>query len=313
MLSRMPGATRNGKLQWSRAQESAEISPAPAQAMTVAALQWSRAQESAEIGTSIRMPERASCFNGAALKRARKLKTPEQAQWAEEVLQWSRAQESAEMDSSRPERTSRPCSFNGAALKRARKSGTSPRTASGPCRFNGAALKRARKLPTLTPPARSSGSFNGAALKRARKCGEPNPAGMDVLASMEPRSRERGNRRHRHRHRLAWRASMEPRSRERGNRGFRDHPPRKRLLQWSRAQESAEIAEFSSTTPCPLTRFNGAALKRARKLPVASRGHWQSFWLQWSRAQESAEIGLSRRQGRRDDRFNGAALKRARK
>src|SRR5436190_225304 len=85
-------------------------------------------------------------------------------------------------------------------------------------------------------------SFNGAALTRARKFGGFYPKKTErSLASMGPRSRERGNITLGGDGTNYFDASMGPRSRERGN-----FLPKDAYLS-------------------VLTRFNGAALTRARK------------------------------------------------
>ena len=133
-------------------------------------------------------------------------------------LQWSRAQESAEIAPS----TSPPngmAGFNGAALKRARKYTAGQWKRSARYCFNGAALKRARKYCHRRSTCRGMmGCFNGAALKRARKSiVTPGCVNLTDAASMEPRSRERGNVQRGPGDRPGIVASMEPRSRERGN------------------------------------------------------------------------------------------------
>ena len=106
---------------------------------------------------------------------------------------------------------------------------------------------------------------------------------------------------------------MEPRSRERGNLALENVQPGDVALQWSRAQESAEIWK-TATSASWHTCFNGAALKRARKSGEDDEPSAFSRLLQWSRAQESAEIPGSRDLGTAGGSgFNGAALKRARK
>ena len=138
----------------------------------------------------------------------------------------------------------------------------------------------------------ATAGFNGAALNRARKSNKQDEGYvLSWLASMGPRSIERGNRAVRSR---AWQAhlrcaSMGPRSIERGN--FSAHE------------------DLCNRQP----GFNGAALNRARKFYARGR-HEHDMSLQWGRAQSSAEMefclvcstGCS-------DSFNGAALNRARK
>src|SRR5581483_5803124 len=182
--------------------------------------------------------------------------------------------------------------FNGAALVRARKwvatgcdllqvgeASMGPRSCErgnmrkswscggGSPSFNGAALVRARKFDvsemgvTLV-----HGRFNGAALVRARKCVRPERLPRRLVASMGPRSCERGN------------ASP-----------VRERLFRVQRLQWGRARASAEMARAIAREGRIRSRFNGAALVRARKcLSVCEQRPW---WLG----------------------FNGAALVRARK
>ena len=156
--------------------------------------------------------------------------------------------------------------------------------------FNGAALKRARKSSRRGLLRWISTSFNGAALKSARK---------------SAMSAARDSRNHR--------ASMEPRSRARGNTNRSGCSLRARLLQWSRAQESAEICIEPQTNQGERKLQWGRAQESA-EIQGGHPGSPPRDPLQWSRAQESAEIGLQYpapaviRVG-----FNGAALKRARK
>ena len=236
------GVAEAGMLQWSRAQESAEINHHDSGG-------WRRFLASMEPRSRERgnRPDRrerhrqVDRFNGAALKRARKLRPPPPRQHVpgrfngaalkrarkslfqqlgsgpRSKLQWSRAQESAEI--SQPySRTQPSICFNGAALKRARKFGTGRSCGPEECRFNGAALKRARKCPSSRSPWARSRCFNGAALKRARKYAAKIQRRAALAASMEPRSRERGN------HAVPGFSHWEPLE-----------------LQWSRAQESAEM------------------------------------------------------------------------
>jgi len=109
--------------------------------------------------------------------------------------------------------------------------------------------------------------FNGAALRGARK---PAAAAEDpifgLIASMGPRSEERGN--------LSESA-------------FAEIWPR--MLQWGRAPRSAETSRGTSRGLRALRRFNGAALRGARKRP---------------RSRRISDAML---------RFNGAALRGARK
>ena len=135
-------------------------------------LQRGRARESAEIPSRSDARRRSSsCFNGAALGRARRCRGPAPPVGREGLLQRGRARESAEMN-------------------RDAATGWPRRT-----RFNGAALGRARRYPRpprLAPCARTR--FNGAALGRARRShGRSQPFGRSRPASTGPRSGERGD------------------------------------------------------------------------------------------------------------------------
>src|SRR5581483_10426325 len=111
------------------------------------------------------------------------------------------------------------------------------------------------------------------------------------IASMGPRSCERGNVGSEARLRLIYRfASMGPRSCERGN-----------LFLLTRNAFRAS------------SRFNGAALVRARKSGDPSSGGNGSSSLQWGRARASAEIQVAAQPNPAVKGFNGAALVRARK
>ncbi len=168
----------------------------------------------------------ASRFNGAALVRARKSRAQETERKYHTLLQWGRARASAEI----------------------RRTPVTPRSTL-PC-FNGAALVRARKwADTLT-----HASLNRILLQwgRARASAEigrlPVYPGQSPLASMGPRSCERGND-----------VKNEIAKLE------------KESLQWGRARASAEISVIARPLDgLPSRGFNGAALVRARKYVARS-------------------------------------------
>ncbi len=209
------------KLQWGRARASAEMNNTNDGAPFNSLLQWGRARASAEMGTRRRTRLRVgsasmgprscergnsethpvrhvepSCFNGAALVRARKSPysasreaAADSLQWGRArasaeisarpsakskkpyLLQWGRARASAEIRMSRPSSSLRPLRLQwgrarASAEMRLRTSGATWRTRG----FNGAALVRARKSAWQRRRGRDdTRGFNGAALVRARK------------------------------------------------------------------------------------------------------------------------------------------------
>ena len=170
MFRSVPGM-RNA-LQWSRAQESAEISACGSAASRIVQLQWSRAQESAEIQR--RPPQRLRDGAASMEPRSRERGNPGLIGFPlamASALQWSRAQESAEM-------TCRwRCARRSSWLQWSR------------------AQESAEIILTPVGRVQIKLGFNGAALKRARKYGCNAAISAEELASMEPRSRERGNSR----------------------------------------------------------------------------------------------------------------------
>ena len=128
--------------------------------------------------------------------------------------------------------------------------------------------------------------FNGAAINRSRKSRWPGgPGGTFDIASMGPRSIDRGNGTFVRQLADVDRASMGPRSIDRGN-GF--------------------------------ARYDDDAFARASMGPRSiDRGNWvpsvvlsKGWELQWGRGRSTAEIA---RIGERMERFNGAAVDRPRR
>ena len=89
--------------------------------------------------------EAGICFNGAALRGARKRQTSSSVNTLVGVLQWGRAPRSAETIGVVTATSPRARGFNGAALRGARKPGRRLVVPPAPTRFNGAALRGARK------------------------------------------------------------------------------------------------------------------------------------------------------------------------
>ena len=167
--SLLPG---RGSLQWGRAHSSAEIPP-PGSSLCRAnpSLQWGRAHSSAEMPLTIQTPMSQSCFNGAALIRARKsdalpqsgTKTQSAASMGPRSfergnrprsrpgasrtssLQWGRAHSSAEIPRSSTAITCRSLLQWGRAHSSAEIALNSGQISSIVSGFNGAALIRARK------------------------------------------------------------------------------------------------------------------------------------------------------------------------
>ena len=111
-----------------------------------------------------------------------------------------------------------------------------------------------------------------------------------LAASMEPRSLERGNPATQClRTDIQNIASMEPRSLERGNLANRrvQYSASSRL-QWSRVLSNAETRE-RETHGSPRERFNGAAFSRTRKPDIPHPCQLGLCRLQWSRVLSNAE------------------------
>ena len=259
-------------------------------------------------------------FNGAALKRARRYGWNSQAfdfqrfllqrgraQTSAEIrrgrtasrgtfksLQRGRAQTSAEMRRQTSRAISRPGSFNGAALNRAR-------------RFDGIRTTRLRRhLASTGPRSNERGDH-----PPMRPCGSGR-----YQASTGPRSNERGDRKEYVVEYSRDGASTGPRSNERGDAvtGPRGESESGDASTGPRSNERGDKS-ISGLKPIQMFSFNGAALKRARRLVMlAVANSINKARLQRGRAQTSAEIRYMG--GQRDGQeagFNGAALKRARR
>ena len=85
-------------------------------------------------------------------------------------------------------------SFNEAAIFRSRKRAWSSRSRSISRRFNEAAILRSRKQSTCRRRSILCGCFNEAAIFRSRKLEADDQIELRCLASMRPRSFDRGNR-----------------------------------------------------------------------------------------------------------------------
>ena len=205
--------------QWGRALSSAETRRRHSPGKREAMLQWGRALSSAETFTAGRRPAGVS------------------------TLQWGRALSSAETGGQCPQKmppenpSMGPRSFErgDSAYRRSLCAASSA--------FNGAALFRARRPgENVSQKTRFSSSFNGAALFRARRRIEDNAGVMGLIASMGPRSFERGDDRDGG---PGWNGILR--------------------LQWGRALSSAETRVPTRARQAG-PRFNGAALFRARRL-----------------------------------------------
>ena len=231
-------------------------------------LQWGRGRSTAEI----RLPRPVRChatvrFNGAAVDRPRKFydgRPPRSV-----LPRFNGAAVDRPRKCWRASSTDcRWVSFNGAAVDRPRKFEKSPAAAAfRRARFNGAAVDRPRKCmssPDLTPQIQSLQwgrgrstaeirvawvalySFSKLQWGRGRSTAEilsPPAAGTVVqLASMGPRSIDRGNRAVCRQLPRQAAASMGPRSIDRGNPQDRHPLPKIALpLQWGRGRSTAEI------------------------------------------------------------------------
>ena len=182
-----------------------------------------------------------------------------------------------------------PRRFNGAALFRARRC-TRGRAHRARCRhFNGAALFRARRYGAVRESAPDDPRFNGAALFRARRwrCGGSERCRWTTLqrsralSSAEMRIRGRWTRRSRRfngaalfrarrsevaiREQRAWELLQRSRALSSAEMGATTRwAATWDWLQRSRALSSAEMALVRFCAFC-ITRFNGAALFRARR------------------------------------------------
>ena len=233
---------------------------------------------------SSRRPHR---FNGAALRRARRYDFFEHACGDGAALQRGRAPKSAEMSRWDAQGST------GQPLQR----GRAPKSAEigGLIRgsYNIVMLQRGRapKSAEITTDRGGGGRwcrFNGAALRRARRWRWQAPHRFLREASTGPRSEERGDRPcgRRSRRLAGLQRGRAPKSAEicgsgEGCAGISQ-------LQRGRAPKSAEICD-AIRKALPKHRFNGAALRRARR----------SLSARWSDSRAS--------------RFNGAALRRARR
>ena len=152
--------------------------------------------------------------------------------------------------------------------------------------------ERGRQHRGSRPSDRAKG-FNGAALRRARKGEVVVGLWTRRVASMGPRSGERGRAPVEFAllcvtARLQWGRAPESAEGRGSPRWFLGGT----RLQWGRAPESAEGPATSTWTRSAGSRFNGAALRRARKATSSSSGTMRRRLLQWGRAPESAEGSL---------------------
>ncbi len=201
-------------------EESGEPVPVPAP-VPKAQLQWGRSPKRAESARKL-IPERPVChvlqcgaalrrerrelvdvaarelnrcgFNGAALRRERRVSSSSPKPAEAGLLQWGRSPKRAEsLGTFLPSRRTSTC-FNGAALRRERRVGCATCLPSKqPSSFNGAAVRRQRRDGAVGGRGELCGSFNGAALRRERRgarAGGAQP--VEVRASMGPLSEESG-------------------------------------------------------------------------------------------------------------------------
>ena len=154
----------------------------------------------------------------------------------------------------------------------------------------------------------------GRALSSAETPSGPSNGTCLFLASMGPRSFERGD----------WRGpggAHGARQRFNGAALFRARRHLFRCsfasgdtgLQWGRALSSAETCTRAHTTAMACACFNGAALFRARRRPRPRGGRSRPGTLQWGRALSSAETRNPCPGRLFWPSFNGAALFRARR
>ena len=229
------------------------------------------------------------------------------------ALQRGRARESAERTPPAP-RWEVPSGFNGAALGRARRVESftvqklGPGAAStGPRSGERGEVARNVELECLGPLQRG----------RARESAERTEGGGEgersYRASTGPRSGERGEQAGDRGDGGAGQASTGPRSGERGELVRRVGGATGGGA--STGPRSGERGERSSEAcpGCRASRFNGAALGRARRAETGSTQRWSAWRLQRGRARESAERPDAPRLPGRSPRFNGAALGRARR
>ena len=168
---------------------------------------------------------------------------------------------------------------------------------SSPC-FNGAAVFRPRRATSTSWTATRGSCFNGAAVFRPRRDPRLHPLPREEVASMEPRSFDRGGEGRASTPAPPVLASMEPRSFDRGG-----SPPRWSVLsvlqlQWSRGLSTAEgarvrhrLAERADASMEPRSFDRGGPSRPRQRVFPSSRS------LQWSRGLSTAE-GLSNLRGR---------------
>ncbi len=188
------------------------------------AAQASMEPRSVERGNTEQMARWHDCgqrFNGATLSRTWKPRRVHRLPDALKLLQWSHAQSNVETDGSASMRAPRVRCFNGATLSRTWKHG-----------------------PSVRELTRGSWLQWSHAQSNVETIGGAARSDVEQVASMEPRSVERGN--------IAVNAPS---------------CIANRLLQWSHAQSNVETLRSRLRGAVVYERFNGATLSRTWKPP----------------------------------------------
>ena len=242
-------------------------------------------------------------------ERGNELSKKHKAKWIE--LQWGRAPRSAETGRPRPGGQS-ALRFNGAALRGARKpTRRSRRLGAARASMGPRSEERGNTAWRGWPSQRLNASMG----PRSEERGNADDDWMEQHwnEASGPRSEERGNLRARARGAALHRASMGPRSEERGNSSSLST-----MTSLARASMGPRSEERGNRTAAILAfwlapRFNGAALRGARKQIDSRLPRAALVTLQWGRAPRSAETQRSKLAQARRRSFNGAALRGARK
>ena len=232
-------------LQWGRAPRSAETSGVLTLGNRAQPLQWGRAPRSAETASAaIGLTCSSSLQWGRAPRSAETRRANEQDRALACASMGPRSEERGNVSPADSSIYSLP-GFNGAALRGARKPALVAWLSLHPAGFNGAALRGARKLDRFDGDlTRSLASMGPRSEERGNDARAP-ACWADHRASMGPRSEERGNQRRERPWHVFTPASMGPRSEERGNLRFKSLAPSPGMLQWGRAPRSAETGTWA--------------------------------------------------------------------
>ncbi len=275
-----------------RSEERGEVMRLPALCRPPTPLQWGRAPRSAERSGRQSSSRHTRCFNGAALRGARREKRDgDPVPCDGSASMGPRSEERGEKGLLPLPATATPASMGPRSEERGE----------GVPRFPG---NRRRPRASMGPRSEERGEGAGIFAELASK-----------PASMGPRSEERGELDFRYSPKSALVASMGPRSEERGERPVARLENRGRCERFNGA--ALRGARRENRRPRPRrwrSCFNGAALRGARRGWHVDGAERCANALQWGRAPRSAE-SLERGAGGGVDStgFNGAALRGARR